>query len=768
MNARTTWVSISIAVVLCAASQTALGDVTPEQIDENVEKLAQYLFSQQQPDGSFSKPVAPQLNDRRVYVSPGIKESAALLGLTFAGYTGKDKRMARGFDTMRHISPDTTSVLATRVLVTLRLLKTLDRSRQRSAQVCLETDLKQLLAAQRSDGAWGYSPRSSSSAYPASTITVLRALCEARHAGAKVKDATFSRAMQFILQRQQSDGGWSSGLRMLGGAQPSFGSITASGVASLLESRRVLDPRAGCPCKRSESRGGSGEFERSAERGIAWLAKRFKPGLNPGLQDEVLWRRHWIYNCGRAMSACGYKYLGTHDWYDEAVKELLGRGIPGRNDNSSLMITETTWRIGLLTMCREPVMMNKLKFYGRWNRHPHDAAALTEYVARARKQPLRRQVLELSAKLSDFHDAPILYISTEAVLVLSDAEKKKLRQYTDTGGTILWEASCGNMKAARSLEQLFKEIWPEWQLKALDKGHPLWVAEVKLVGRLPQLRGLNDGVRTFLFYAPRDLSCFWVDESVKKNRLPLQTGQNLLVYATDREPLPQRFEKREIGVGKKYADQKTNKGSRSAIALARIKHGKTWNAGSNYKPWAILASDLEKRIGLSISVAEAVTPGTTVPQGIEFLYLTGRTDCDLGEGGTKWLKDYLAGGGFLFTEGTCGDPAFDESLKKLLADADLTLKPMAADSPLVSGKLFEATGYNVSKVSYTRSLRATRAGRNDPVLYGIYGGKKLVGLYSPYDIMFSQTGYRAFASRGYLASDARALATNIALLMSIK
>ena len=45
---------------------------------------------------------------------------------------------------------------------------------------------------------------------------------------------------------------------------------------------------------------------------------------------------------------------------------------------------------------------------------------------------------------------------------------------------------------------------------------------------------------------------------------------------------------------------------------------------------------------------------------------------------------------------------------------------------------------------------------------------QLVGLYSPCDIMFSQTGCKAFGNRGYAPADARALAINIVLLLTAR
>jgi hypothetical protein len=59
-------------------------------------------------------------------------------------------------------------------------------------------------------------------------------------------------------------------------------------------------------------------------------------------------------------------------------------------------------------------------------------------------------------------------------------------------------------------------------------------------------------------------------------------------------------------------------------------------------------------------------------------------------------------------------------------------------------------------------------GRPAPLLYGLYQGLSLVGVYSPFDVMFAQTGCKAFGSRGYAADDARAIAMNLALWLSAR
>jgi hypothetical protein len=59
-----------------------------------------------------------------------------------------------------------------------------------------------------------------------------------------------------------------------------------------------------------------------------------------------------------------------------------------------------------------------------------------------------------------------------------------------------------------------------------------------------------------------------------------------------------------------------------------------------------------------------------------------------------------------------------------------------------------------------------RPGRAFAEMLGIYQDGKLVGLYSPFDIVFSATPYDANGCKGYEQEDAAAVATNILISVS--
>ena len=769
---RTVATLLVAALMVAQASAQVQGPAKTNQarrIEEAIAKEADYLLSLQQAGGRFTKEDDGAADPaHRDY---GGKDAIAMLGLAYAGRSIRDERITGGYDALLGLKLDATYPVALRVMVITHCLDSLDEARKKRSQYILQQDLTWLAGAQNALGAWGYQfqdgQRSGSWDF-CNSATAIRALSEAYAAGIRLKKEPFQKLQAFYLEQQNPDGGWDYGNGQGFAEEPngSYGTMSAAATAAMLEMRWLFDPSVGCPCSSGKPKRATKAANQAIERGLQWIGENFVAASNPRCRDGN-WRRYWLYCVARVGRICGYKYFGTHDWYREGVSSIINRNRDG-DHASDMAMSEAAYGIGFLSMCREPLLVSKLKFHGKWNEHPTDMAHLTEYVAGETGQPLRWQVLDLGAKASELHEAPILFVGAEDELRLTADEKGKLRQFTDGGGTVFLEAVCGGQKVAASIERLCREVWPEWKLEMLSKEHDLWRCDLQLVGRLPRVDGMDDGVRISVFYAPRGISCGFMPQMGKKNPLPLQTMRNLRVYATDREPLLPRYEVKVDPFPEKYGKVKISAGSKKTVTLARINYGPQSQSGNNYGPWTKLSADLQKRSGLTVTELGAIQVGQQVPEGVDSLYLTGRADCGLGSGGAKWLKDYLAGGGFLFAEATCGDPAFDESLKALLTGLGLTYKLMDAASPLVTGQLFEAQGYNLSKVSYTQALEAARPGKTDAVLYGLYSGKKLVGLYSPYDILFSQTGYRAFGNLGYAAADARALATNIVLLMSIK
>jgi len=215
--------------------------------------------------------------------------------------------------------------------------------------------------------------------------------------------------------------------------------MTAAGLASLLIITDVLEPASGCPCRNGQSQGTASDAEKRIDLALDWLAKNFAADKHPfGPSDRWL---YWLYCVERVGIAAGYKYFGMHNWYREGAEVVVKRQ-DKKGDWGD--IPNTCFGLLFLYKGRAPILFNKLKFEGIWNAHRRDIYNLTTYIEHVKEQPFQWQVMELGAPLDELHESPVLYISAETTPRLLGEDRTKLRAFTDTGGTILFEASCGN------------------------------------------------------------------------------------------------------------------------------------------------------------------------------------------------------------------------------------------------------------------------------------------------------------------------------------
>jgi hypothetical protein len=244
-------------------------------------------------------------------------------------------------------------------------------------------------------------------------------------------------------------------------------------------------------------------------------------------------------------------------------------------------------------------------------------------------------------------------------------------------------------------------------------------------------------------------------------------GGNLWAYATDKRPLRDRLARKGRAAARAaYRHTSIRGGPGGEVTLARVKHGGDYYVGRNYDGPNLLAKAIRACGGPSLLVADDVEVADLKPDQVA--WLTGRQGVALSEDKIKALTRYLDGGGFLLAEAILGDKRFDASFRELAKAAGLELKMLPPGDGLLTGRIPGASGYAIRKVHFKRTLLAERIGKLTPELYGIYRGGKMVGVYSPFDLMHAQTGLDAWDNRGYETEDARAILTNILLWASAR
>lgn len=760
-----------------AAQDRQAVEVTDEAIDRAIERAVAWLWTQQEPNGLWPHKLRPP--DAR-----GIRHSAtgsrwppgehamAMMALEYANTPVDDKRFQKGLKLLVEMELKKNYIISCRLVTLAHLYHRSPKQKRGPLRRAMSRDADQLVANQGSIGGWRYGgpPIPPTAIDFSNTQLCVLALSEAAKCGVEIPQEAMLRVHNRIIEDQKDDGGWNYGClqgsdaeKATAKAKRSYGNMTAACVASLFLTNEFLTGGLGCPCKRGKSSRGKDIVGDSLDRGMEWLNREFLPNTSPKGYHYY----YWIYQAERVGIATGYRYFGTHDWYREICAHLLGLQGAGGNFGNTV---STSFAILFLVKGRAPILFNKLEYKGDWNLHRFDLKNLTTYMGRLKEQRIAWQVIQSSTPVDLWYDAPVMFITTERKFEITDELKTKLRRYTDGGGTLLLEASCGNPFAKNFWKTLAEEVWPEWEFKRIDKDHRVWEADTLMRGRKPNLMHMHDGIRSIIFYSPADISCKWHTGGITKGRVLFQFGMNLTAYASDKGKLRGRLTGSRIVPGRGLDGVTPSAGPKTTIRLGCLKHGGDWYVGRNYGATGLLSDFLKRTAGITLTVQEEVDAAGEGDLGqFDLLWLKGRQGLSLTDTAKAKVKAYLASGGFLVAESVVGDQRFTEASTTLAAELGLTTRALPMTHGLVNGQLGAAAGYDLSaKVRFSRGLAVERIGKNYAALTGLYLDGKLVGVHSPYDVLYSLTGCRSYDRRGYSPDYAMALAINFVLQASAR
>jgi hypothetical protein len=98
----------------------------------------------------------------------------------------------------------------------------------------------------------------------------------------------------------------------------STGGMTASGIAALVIAKSELEGNKAAWAKRADP------VNQAIRDGCAWLARHFIPDANPAAGNiRINWTYYYLYGCERAGVLAGTYRFGGHDWWDEGAAWLL-------------------------------------------------------------------------------------------------------------------------------------------------------------------------------------------------------------------------------------------------------------------------------------------------------------------------------------------------------------------------------------------------------------------------------------------------------------
>lgn len=521
-----------MALILLTASRSLAAN--PDQVDDMLHKAVDYLYSRQTDDNWEQSPTRRQSGDTVVTTQWGGLTSLAVYALLSAGENPQNPRLAPAIEFLKTADIQGIYALGLRSQI-WNLLPQQPQVRaaaMRDGRLIFISTKKKPPAAK---GFYDYLPNSGPRYdHSASQYGVL-GMWAAAQAGYEVPLDYWRTVDAGWKADQHESGGWAYAAGPPPSADACTQTMTAAGVATLFITQDYLSAIAGAQCK--------GNISNDAiDRGLSWMGEHFAlPTDND--QSAIPWP-YLLYGVERIGAAGGHKYFGKLDWYRLGTDYLLERQHADGSWTCQFdPLIETSFCILFLSRGRAPVAINKLAYNlfnedhpreAHWNQRPRDIANLTRWIGRQIERPLNWQIVNLNVTAADLHDAPILYISGNQKLDFSPQDRQTLKNYLQTGGLILANADCADVRFADSFQQLGQSLFPGHTFRELPPDHPLYRAQFhrdrwKIK---PSVLALNDGDRELMILLPAaDPARYWQTQSVGAHEELWQLPANLYLYS---------------------------------------------------------------------------------------------------------------------------------------------------------------------------------------------------------------------------------------------
>jgi hypothetical protein len=747
------------------------------QVERSIARGVKYLLDNQNSDGSWGE------KDSRYQVG---QTSLIALSLLSCGESHQSPKLAKTITWLKtHHSPMTYNV-SLHACVFASLPEAV-RGEE------LKNDVRRLLALPETkqgptEGMYGYGPRELNRqiGWPGDFSNTQYGAMGVWYAsmtpGLEIPGIYWERQERCWRRGQNDDGGWGyqqpdtdfRGRRLRG---DSYASMTAAGAATLFitndhvhlaEAQDLSVPVRNTP----------------VERAVAWLGENFAVDRNAGLDpppgnDEDMgegarrggrWVHYMLFGYERVGEASGLTKFGTHRWYEEGARFLVrtqeddGSWI---GTNPEYLGVETAYSLLFLSRGRAPVPIQKLKFGERWNNRPRDVASFIRFMRAASERHVNWQIVDADAPgnttAAELREAPMLYLSGDRPIALSDEQKKSLKTYVDEGGLLVFVNEGQADAFARSAEALCKALWPAYAFRDLPANHPVRQGNFPTNTWTDPIRGLSNGVRELAILFPSgDASWKWQSASgaTAINQSPYAPLGNLLLYVTDKAN--PRYKGEATWIDRDNALPADAAGTK--ISVARLKHAGNWDP----EPlgWTRLANILHNASDAQLVVNAADIDPSQLKSGYQLAHLTATSQLKLTDPQQKALKGWLDKGGLLLFDAAGGSPeatvSFDALMAQLYPQATSTTLPPDHAIYTASFDGIEAAEHRIESVSYRsgsddRRLPPTKL----PRLRGFTIDGRLVAIESPQDITAALVGYGTGGITGYTPRSAVELMRNI-------
>ncbi len=766
---------IALLVIFSAAGGPALA-VTDEEIGKAIKQMQDYLYGEQdKATGSWDK-LHGQGNDREITGPTALVVTA----LIYSGESYQRPELSKAIAYIRANEPKGTYTTGLRCHVWSHLPD--------SFKPLLDADVTRLVMAANRDTTIHYELKKEKSWDHSTMQYALLGMWEGAKRQVRPSEWSWQEVSDHWIKTQQDDGGWGYNDKK----EESRGSMVAAGLTALSVAQQEVYRRTPTA---------NAAITKSIDRGLEWLNKNFVADKSPGGGQHI----YYLYGMERVALALGYKYYNNKDWYESGASVILRKLKGGKVGDGP----DTAFALMFLSRGRVPVWITKLQIDGtNWNNHPNDIYFLNQFLSDYREGELNWQVLGLDRPVAELRSTPILFLSSEQRVELSDEHKAKLKAYLDAGGLLLANPDGASQAFTSSMIKLGEEMYPNLKWRTLSEDHPLFKGHDSMgPGNAGQVRTLSNGARDLIVMPLRDFGYSWQSET-RQEGVPWDFAVNLFVYATDRGVLENRLVPRvetreqkkagdemvlgraryegnwliEPGVAKAWGTRVFNRagldliptddgiirpGEKPAQPEAKVqddvkKDGKKDNKKGDKKSDK---KDDKKKDDEKTEPPPVLDLAEIGKSDVKLIHLTGVEALTLSDAQAAAIKQYAQRGGTILVEQVGGKGGFAESIKKQLRDVlqagdNVALPP---DHPLISGAGLTG-GYDVSQVDYRRYsvLNVTFKTRR-PRLAAFYVNNRPAVLISEEDLSLGALDVRYWGINGYSPESALQLLTNIAL-----
>lgn len=481
------------------------------------------------------------------------------------------------------------------------------------------------------------------------------------------------------IASQNDDGGWSYT------QGDSRTSMTTAGLVMLYITQDYLHRQD----FRTVGRASKHPLQAVIDKGLGWLDKNYKPGVNVNGGAE----QYTMYGIERVGIASGRKYLGGKDWYRTGAEWLLKNHGSGTNAAFSLLF---------LVRGRVPVFINKLEIPGYdWDNRPYDVARLTEWVSDEVEKSMNWQVIPITVAPEQWLDSPILYLASHEPLKLTEEQELRIKRYIDLGGMLITSADDSSTAFTQSVTDLLRKLYPKYKQEIIRPDDELMNVVFRMESNRLGAVSIHNGIRHLAVHLPRDVS--WTLHSTNHtDPMPWQLFTNAYYYATEKGRLRNRLDQH-------YLAREKDKGGPD-VTVARASYDGNWDPEP--LAWEIQSNYMYNASKANVKVMTAELAKLPDPSEAPFVHVAGTTKVDFSDAQQEAVKHYVNAGGVIFFENAGGGGNFAESVIQMLGKAfpDQRVRPISTAAPLVTGQSIK--GFDISNIDY-RSYALLRMGQVD-------------------------------------------------------